>query len=81
MDCVLCHAPADDPHHVRTHRFGSGTGIKPDDVYVIPICRPCHRLIEANPVTYKEDQIFWVAQTLAFAIKDRYFIESWATHE
>jgi len=72
MDCVLCNAPADDPHHIRSQRFGSGVGIKPDDIYVVPVCRGCHGIIEANPESYKEDQILWLAETLVFAVKDGY---------
>lgn len=40
--CIQCGKPGpSDPHHDR--RFNNcGTGIKPPDIYLIPLCRECH---------------------------------------
>jgi hypothetical protein len=40
--CIQCGEPGpSDPHHDR--RFDNcGTGIKPPDTYLIPLCHECH---------------------------------------
>lgn len=42
--CCNCMMPKTYAHHVRT-ASNSGTGIKPDDLYCIPLCFDCHDLI------------------------------------
>lgn len=41
LPCVVCDAPADDPHH--PHGVGyKGMGTKVPDVWAIPLCRGHH---------------------------------------
>ncbi|HBN0603164.1 TPA: DUF968 domain-containing protein [Escherichia coli] len=40
--CMTCGNQADDPHHIIGHGLG-GMGTKADDLFVIPLCRKCHR--------------------------------------
>ncbi|MGK4327970.1 DUF968 domain-containing protein [Lonsdalea quercina] len=41
QECSGCRRPADDPHHIINQGLG-GTGTKPHDLFVIPLCRRCH---------------------------------------
>ncbi|OSN08372.1 hypothetical protein AU510_04395 [Lonsdalea britannica] len=41
QECSGCRRPADDPHHIINQGL-SGTGTKPHDLFVIPLCRRCH---------------------------------------
>jgi hypothetical protein len=42
LPCCMCGAPQSDPAHIRLGTDG-GTGLKPSDNYVLPLCRPCHQ--------------------------------------
>lgn len=40
--CCVCMAAApNDPHHVSFVE-GTGMGMKPNDLYTVPLCRKCH---------------------------------------
>ena len=41
LPCIICGYPTSDPHHIRTAN-NSGTGKKPSDTWVIPICSLHH---------------------------------------
>ena len=69
----MCNGISTDVHHIRHHAFGAGMGIKPDDLFIIPVCRTCHQTIEADPANYRRQSLVWVLTTLAKAIKDGYF--------
>lgn len=48
QDCVGgCGRNADNPHHIIDYGFG-GTGIKPHDIFTIPMCRFCHQKLHQN---------------------------------
>ncbi len=47
--CVLCHMPADDPHHIKGVGSLSGAGLTAPDWALIPVCRPCHGRFHAEP--------------------------------
>lgn len=72
LDCVVCHRPADDPHHITGVGNLSGMGMKPPDVYAIPVCRECHTHIHNTPEIWHE-QWQWVARTLARAVQEGVF--------
>lgn len=40
--CELCGVYGVDPSHPRGLAWGCGTGLKSDDKYAIPLCRPHH---------------------------------------
>lgn len=39
LPCVMCGAPADDPHHLKHVGGLSGAGLTAPDGYVLPVCR------------------------------------------
>ena len=41
IPCKYCYRRA-EPHHVRRHRWGAGTGKKPHDYVTVPRCRDHH---------------------------------------
>jgi hypothetical protein len=41
MPCLICARKPSDPAHVRLGGFG-GTGLKPGDDHVVPLCRTHH---------------------------------------
>jgi hypothetical protein len=70
LECCVCGAPADDPHHGIALGYGEGgTGTKACDLLTMPMCRPCHNEIH-QPESNKEDQWRYIAKTLQRAIKD-----------
>lgn len=44
LPCVVCGAPADDPHHLLGNMDGSpkGMGMKNEDRWTVPVCRKDH---------------------------------------
>jgi len=68
--CAGCGNPADDPHHIIDHGFG-GTGTKPHDLFIIPLCRRCHDEVHKNTAAFEEhhgSQLEMVLQTLDRAL-------------
>lgn len=64
--CCGCGGQADDPHHITGHGFG-GAGTKACDLFVIPLCRKCHRLLHDDRKAWEENngsQLLWVMRTL-----------------
>lgn len=60
-NCLLCDAPGpSDPHHV----FGSFGPRKTSDYHCVPLCRPCHTLAEAKPLSHRDDFIAWIVINL-----------------
>lgn len=66
--CVICHAPADDPHHLIGVGAMSGAGMKAPDSMSMPACRPCHDRIHRTPELWPE-QWEWIARTLDAALR------------
>lgn len=52
LPCCVCHAPADDPHHITGTGKG-GTGTKPGDNYAIPLCRGHHNELHHDPSRFE----------------------------
>jgi hypothetical protein len=69
LDCCLCGAPADDPHHLIGVGNMGGMGMKAPDITAIPVCRGCHNSIHAKPELWP-DQWEYIVRTLAMAFKD-----------
>ncbi len=67
LDCSVCGAPADDPHHLIGIGYG-GTGTKACDLYSMPVCRGCHTAIHQTPKSQLE-QWMYIAKTLRTAVK------------
>lgn len=66
--CVLCGAPADDPHHIKGVGYLSGAGLTAPDYCLIPVCRPCHRRFHAEPELW-ESQWEHALRTIGKAIE------------
>lgn len=69
LPCVLCHGPADDPHHLIGVGQLGGMGTKAPDTFVMPVCREDHDRIHRTPDLWPE-QWKWVAKTLARAVEE-----------
>lgn len=69
QDCVMCGAPADDPHHIKGVGHMSGAGMTAPDSMAMPVCRPCHDEILRTPELWAQ-QWEWVAKTLDKALSD-----------
>ena len=67
QECVVCYAPADDPHHIIGAKMG-GMGMKAPDWAVMPVCRRCHTLLHEKPDMWGK-QWGYVAKTLGKAIE------------
>lgn len=67
--CVLCGAPADDPHHLKGIGHMSGAGLTAPDWAVIPVCRGCHNRFHDEPALWGT-QWEYIARTLGRAIED-----------
>lgn len=70
-DCVMCYAPADDPHHIIGQGMG-GMGMKAPDWAVMPLCRNCHTKIHNSPELW-DSQWEYVAKMLGKAIESGFF--------
>lgn len=70
--CVICGAPADDPHHLVGLGGLSGMGLTAPDQYVMPVCRFHHDEIHRTPELWPH-QWEWITRTLAKAIEDGVF--------
>jgi hypothetical protein len=67
--CVFCSQPADDPHHVKGLPWGlAGGGMTAPDSYAMPLCRPHHNLVHAEPAIQRM-QPEWLLWTLNKALK------------
>ena len=67
--CVMCHAPADDPHHIIGVGRMSGMGTTAPDSMAIPLCRHHHDEIHRTPELW-DQQWEWVARTLDNALRE-----------
>ena len=67
--CVLCGAPADDPHHIISVGGMSGMGMTAPDSMVIPVCRQHHDEIHRTPELWPQ-QWEWIARTLDRALAE-----------
>jgi len=67
--CVMCGAPADDPHHLIGVGHMSGMGRTAPDTMAMPACRQHHDEIHATPELWPQ-QWEWVARTLDRAITE-----------
>lgn len=74
--CMLCQAsPAGDCHHGISLGYGEGgIGTKACDTLSLPLCRPCHQEMHANPELWA-DQWHFIAKTLQEAIKSGIIFE------
>lgn len=68
LPCVVCQAPADDPHHPYSMGYGfKGAGTKVPDIWTIPLCRGHHDELHHDPAAWEEKhgkQEFWALLTL-----------------
>jgi hypothetical protein len=62
LPCCVCGGPADDAHHIVGVGQRGGTGTKPGDEDVMPVCRRDHDLIHCTPSMWP-DQWAWVRRT------------------
>jgi hypothetical protein len=69
LDCCMCGAPADDPHHVKGIGNFSGMGMKAPDYLSMPLCRGCHNQIHNDPDLWA-NQWEWIVRTLHRAFKE-----------
>lgn len=69
LPCVMCGAPADDPHHIKGIGNLSGAGLTAPDGYALPVCRSHHEEIHQNPDLWPM-QFEWVARTLNRALAE-----------
>lgn len=69
LTCVVCSAPADDPHHIIGVGHLGGVGTKAPDQYVMPVCRRHHDHIHATPALWPL-QWGWIEATLARAMRE-----------
>ncbi len=67
--CVVCGAPADDPHHLAHVGGMSGMGMTAPDSLAMPVCRPDHDRIHREPELWPL-QFEWIAKTLDKALRD-----------
>lgn len=67
--CVMCGAPADDPHHIIGIGGMSGMGRKAPDSMTVPVCRPHHDEIHRTPELWPR-QWEWIARTLDKALAE-----------
>lgn len=67
--CVICGAPADDPHHMIGLGGMSGMGMTAPDSLAMPVCRPHHDEIHRNP-DWWDRQWEFVARTLDRALAE-----------
>lgn len=65
----MCSAPADDPHHIKGVGRFSGAGLTADDILVMPLCRPCHGRIHADPELW-QDQYEMICRTILKAVRE-----------
>lgn len=63
--CICCGiANHSEPHHLRIDVLG-GMGLKPSDVYVIPLCRNCHQTIAHEQGNYTLlDELKWITERM-----------------
>lgn len=68
LPCSMTGAPADDAHHLTGLKLGlSGMGMKPDDVFCIPLTRHAHNELHRNPAMWPL-QIQWLENTWSNAL-------------
>lgn len=67
--CVMCGAPADDPHHIIGVGHMSGMGRTAPDSMALPVCRIHHDEIHRTPELWPQ-QWEWAARTLDKALMD-----------
>lgn len=70
LDCCICGAPADDPHHIIGAGEG-GMGTKACDLLTMPLCRPHHAEMHKDK-TMQLVQWDFVSKTLQRAIKNKF---------
>lgn len=61
-------------HHLRIDSLG-GTGIKPSDVYTVPLCPECHKRLHDNGAEAFYNDCEWITKKISLAnfAKIRYF--------
>jgi hypothetical protein len=81
MPCIICRAPA-EPHHCRStttipYQLAGGTGLKPNDLMCIPLCRIHHHeahneieFEEKHKVDLKRELIFYLAKYIQERLQD-----------
>jgi len=67
--CVMCGAPADDPHHIIGTGGMSGMGRTAPDSMAIPVCRRHHDEIHRTPELWPQ-QWEWISRTLDKALAE-----------
>lgn len=67
--CVMCGAPADDPHHITGVGGMSGMGMTAPDSMVMPVCRMHHDEIHRTPELWGR-QWEWISRTLDSALRE-----------
>ena len=72
LDCCLCGAPADDPHHIIGIGGFGGTGTKAPDYMTMPACRGCHGRFPQEPELWPS-QWEHIVRTLHRAIQEGVF--------
>ena len=66
--CVMCHRPADDPHHIIGKGWG-GAGMKAPDCCAMPMCRQCHSKVHSSS-DFWDMQEKWTLQTIHRALNE-----------
>ena len=57
LPCTKCGRPGpSDPHHVSFIE-GTGVGTKPSDMFVIPLCHPCHMALHVGSLDLSREEI------------------------
>jgi hypothetical protein len=69
LDCCLCGAPADDPHHLIGVGNMGGMGMKAPDETAIGMCRGCHGMMHGTPELWP-DQWEYIVRTIVKAFKE-----------
>lgn len=54
LECCVCNAPADDPHHIVVVGY-KGMGSKTADYWAIPLCRPHHDELHHDKQKWEEE--------------------------
>ncbi len=66
--CWYCGRPA-RPHHIKGVGHMSGVGLKAPDFTAMPLCDPCHEVMQREPTLWP-DQWEIIVRTLGRAIDE-----------
>jgi len=66
--CSHCRVPGTEPHHITG--WGGTMGGKPSDIHAIPLCHLHHMEVHADPIQWKEAQIYWLIKMQLMAMNE-----------